>query len=353
MVYDHYMARNQKIDSEIIENVDSLESYLIAYEGLLSQGRDDTSQVQFIFRYAHNLKSSLAMTGLRESSELLHHAESCFDLVRSAKRKATLELTKVSIQMVDILRLHFENLDAPFPDCSKIVETMELFVKSENKDDLYIDIPFPLIISEIKLVSQAVKEGKNLWLLQKLITTSIPEDFYEMLPSFEEAQKAGTLIAFSPQWKDLPKSSNECVLQLLIASDLDKKAIAKISHDPLRPVRIKKTPRYYLSNELGKDIQYILDTHDFKACSEIPMHGRCILAVNMDREGCSDEQPCLRPDIAVLAIGKYTADDEDILRCIDQGADAVSAGSAQIKESIEWLETLMFTKAIAKEEAKS
>ena len=104
------MASFRFSDPELAENIDLLERYLLQYESALTRGEEDTSQVQFIFRYAHNLKSSLGMLGFTAASSLLHKVESCFDLVRNAHKRATADLSRTALQVVDIVR---SNLQAP------------------------------------------------------------------------------------------------------------------------------------------------------------------------------------------------------------------------------------------------
>ncbi|HTH13714.1 MAG TPA: Hpt domain-containing protein, partial [Spirochaetia bacterium] len=91
------------MDPEVLENLEHLETDLVAYETGLSRGRDETGRVQFIFRYAHNLKSSLGMLGFTQASNLLHRVESCFDLVRNAKRRATADLARASLAALDLV----------------------------------------------------------------------------------------------------------------------------------------------------------------------------------------------------------------------------------------------------------
>ena len=74
-------ARENPEISEIIETLEKLEQSLIDYEDSIKNNRENASLIHIIFRYAHNLKSSLTIIGKHHSSEVIHLIENNFDKI--------------------------------------------------------------------------------------------------------------------------------------------------------------------------------------------------------------------------------------------------------------------------------
>lgn len=336
------MAHIEQIDPEIRENLDALESYLISYEAVLAQGRDDTAQVQYIFRYAHNLKSSFAMIGLTQASGLLHQVESCFDLVRSARRKASEALANAAIGMIDLLRNHIADVEAPFPDSSRLQAIVSEFLGGQDDvEDMRIELPFPLELSQAIDLVQAERSGRQLWIVEKLITSSLPREYFENLPSFEEAQKAGAIVAYFPAWEHLPKSRHECVLQILFATDETAENLAAIVHDPIRAIKPQSIDKCYIDNDIGPASRLVLQELGYHPVASPPASGK-VICCSAD-SGSTSFSSWKRPGLAILALGKYATSEQDVWKSLDAGADTVCPGTGEILKQTQWLEALLNT----------
>ena len=98
---------NREEYSDIIETLENLEQSLIEFEDALEGEGEADSLIHISFRYAHNLKSTLAMAGKEHSSELIHTVENHFDLLRSGEADPTRELVDKTLDAIDLIK---ENL---------------------------------------------------------------------------------------------------------------------------------------------------------------------------------------------------------------------------------------------------
>jgi chemotaxis protein histidine kinase CheA len=265
----------QALDPEVLDNLEHLESDLLAYETGLSRGRDETARVQFIFRYAHNLKSSLGMLGFSGASDLLHRVESCFDLVRNAKRKATSDLARASLATLDLVRVHLDSDGTtPPPDPTAVLGVLQSFLEAQTGEDTAVDLPFRLTWAQAETAAREVAGGRSLWLVEKLVTTDIDEEFFSILPCFSQAADFGTLVAFRPGWANLPKDRRECVIQLLVAGPADPAAAAKAFRDSFRVVHPPRPSRVYDGATLDPNTAAFLQGRGFRPLADWPPPGR-------------------------------------------------------------------------------
>lgn len=338
------MATSRFNDPEMVENIDHLESNLIAYESGLSRGQDDTSQVQFIFRYAHNLKSSLGMLGFSGASALLHKVESCFDLVRNAKKRATADLTRTALLVLDLVR---ENLQAPagsaFPDAAAIEAVLESFIASEAEGDLSIALPFPLGMEQARAVVNARRAGQHLWLIDKLITTNIDAEFFGMLPCFDQARSMGELIEHHPHWEQMPKDQPEAVLRLLVASHADHAEFGKQIHDSFRQVREPAVGKVFLARGLPPEVPAELVRLGFKPAEDWPAKGPALVVVGTGDPSLTARGGRRGHGVLALAMGDFSTGIQSRLACLDAGADAVATDVYELQRELLWLECLFYT----------
>ena len=162
-----------------------------------------------------------------------------------------------------------------------------------------------------------------------------------MLPSFEEAQKAGSIVAYFPAWEHLPKNRHECVLQILFASALDSAGLSELIHDPIRAVKPVPIEKVYNETAITPASRLVLEELGFRATVLPPSSDKAIYCVA--DTVFKSTAITKRPGLALLAIGKYAATEIEIWDCLDRGADAVSAGTAEITSHTQWLEALLNT----------
>lgn len=331
-------------DPEILENIDNLEHRLISYEGGLSKGKDDTALVQYIFRYAHNLKSSFGMLGLMDASKLIHHVESCFDLVRNAQRRASPALTRVALEVIDKLRTYLGTPETePFPDVSKEVAALDAFVHEEAEADLKVDFPFPFDLEKAGRCKEVLRAGYSLYLVERLVSTNLDEAFFLSLPVFEQCSAAGELLAFWPRFNEMPRHGTETVLQLIIASKLAPAQLSKALGGPYRPVAVPEISRLYLKGHIAPDAAEFLESLGYTAVDNDTVSGRHILVTGIGPESLTFLEAGRKTRRMVLALGVHTAPLPVVLLALDLGADAVALSIHQMKQELNYLESLFYT----------
>lgn len=222
--------------SEIFETLENLEQSIIEYEDSLKEEQEDTSLIHIIFRYAHNLKSTLAMARKERSSELIHAVESRFDGIRSGKEKSSSDLIDRSLRAIDIIKL---NLEQDFEDEEELetlkaeVEALEGTGASQGEA---AKVDFPLTPEQRKKSEEAVSAGKSLFQIEKLITSDIDAESFSQLPIYQDVADVGELIALYPAYENLNRKGEETTVKLLFSSSESAEELYYSIFDPFKEV---------------------------------------------------------------------------------------------------------------------
>ncbi len=221
--------------SDILETLDNLEDSIMGYEDSLNSGEEDTSLIHIIFRYAHNLKSSLAMAHKQHSSELIHAVESEFDLIRSGKATADAEVVDKSLASIDLIKENL-TLDTETEEELKRLQGEVEALQETTKSQKLATITFPLSKEQQNLLEDAEKKGQSIYQIEKLVTSDIDEDNYHNLPIYLDIEEVGFLIATYPPFEKLDRSKEQAVLKILFAGNRPEEELFYDIFDPFRRV---------------------------------------------------------------------------------------------------------------------
>lgn len=330
-------------DPELLENIENLESNLLEYETGMLHGVDRTALVPVIFRYAHNIKSSLGMLGFKDASRLIHEVESCFDLVRNARRHATDQLVKATLQVVDILRHHLARPEEALPDATAIVRDLQAFLHGTVQEDMSIPLPFALTLPEAAAVSDALGQGCKLRLMESLVFTNLDEADYGALPCFEQARQAGELLAWHPRWHDLPRDQEATVISLVLATRLDDDAFGRALGNPWRPVRQPECQHFHDPDGLPAAWTGFLEARGFRPLGEADPAGPALVVLAAGSPRLAKGRAARRSGVLVLAADVAGTGVAGMLAALDAGADTWAASLLGLEREIRYLETLGLT----------
>ncbi|MFP4562250.1 MAG: response regulator [Spirochaetia bacterium] len=235
--------------SDIIETLENLEQSLIEFEDALEKGGEADSLIHISFRYAHNLKSTLAMAGKDRSSELIHTVENHFDLLRSGEADPTRELVDKTLDAIDLIKENLfrdaeitEEIDQLIDELGRLRETTAAeeapAVKNAEAGVSVRKVGFSLSVEEREKAEELVAQGQKLFRIDKLIKTDIDRNTFETLPIYEDVAEAGTLIASRPDYDGIDTSHGETVLKILFASEEDKDELFYTIFDPFQEVTL-------------------------------------------------------------------------------------------------------------------
>lgn len=216
---------------EVSENLDRLEGALLNFEAAVQGGSDPGDSVHLIFRYAHNLKSSFSMGGHLDDSRLIHQVEEHFDRIRNGLEAPGLELTQASLRAVDLLKESVARGLVHHPETEPLTAQLADLRVADRV------IPPPLIPPELEAVwKDRGGAGQRLIRVEKIISTHLPEEFFQSLPCFDEAAAAGEVLLSTPSWADLDHSAKETLLRLWILTSKDRTQLRRILSDPFQVV---------------------------------------------------------------------------------------------------------------------
>jgi len=235
------MALDYELDmSEIIENLDKLESLLLNFEKQLLTGAADTTDIHITFRHAHNLKSLLAIAQKPLSSMLIHAIESAFDLVRKGEESINAALAEKSLDAVDLIRNNIENNREVENEINNLIfELKNVFAKIEKKKSNDSFLGFELTEEQQKNLESAVVSGKIIYQIEKLIKTDISESVFLNMPIYADLKEVGLLIASFPLYENFPKSS-ETILKILFATSEQHEELEYIIFDPFFKIELSE-----------------------------------------------------------------------------------------------------------------
>lgn len=204
--------------SEIFETLENLEQSIIEYEDSLKEEQEDTSLIHIIFRYAHNLKSTLAMARKERSSELIHAVESRFDGIRAGKERSSSDLIDRSLRAIDVIKLNLEQDFEDEEELASLKEEVEALEGAGAVGEEEAKVDFPLMPQQRKKAEEAVKAGNSLFQIEKLITSDIDEKSFLELPIYQDVADVGDLIAVYPQYEGINRKGEETTVKLLFSS---------------------------------------------------------------------------------------------------------------------------------------
>lgn len=221
--------------SDIIETLEQLEQGLIECEDILEGGREDDSMIHLLFRYAHNLKSSLGMVHKNFSSELTHSVENNFDLIRSGKMDMNRDLIDKSLEAVDLIKANLYR-DEETADELQALKAQLDEVQNEPREKKEAVINFILTDEQKSLVAGEASAGRDVFLVEKLIKTDIDRETYENLPIYEDIKAIGKLIAVDPDYTELSKKAEEGIVKILFATSLTEDELYYEIFDPMQKI---------------------------------------------------------------------------------------------------------------------
>jgi two-component system, chemotaxis family, chemotaxis protein CheY len=221
--------------TDIIETLEQLEQGLIEYEDVLEGGSTDDSIIHILFRYAHNLKSSLGMARKNHSSELTHSVENNFDLIRSGKMGMSRGLIDKSLEAVDLIKANLYREEETADELQALKETIDA-IKEEPGEKKEAAINFLLSDEEKSVIANEVSSGRSVYLVEKLIKTDIDKEGYENLPIYEDIKAIGKLIAKHPDYEHINRKSEEGVVKILFATSMTDDELYFEIFDPMQKI---------------------------------------------------------------------------------------------------------------------
>ncbi len=291
------MSENEQQDySDIIETLEQLEQGLIEYEDALDNERSDGSIIHILFRYAHNLKSSLGMVRKEYSSNLIHSVENNLDLVRSGKMVITREIIDKALEAVDLIKANLFRENETDDELSALKDELDA-VKESPREKKEASITFLLSDDQKSIIADEVSSGKHLYLVEKLIKTDIDKEGYENLPIYEDIKALGKLIAINPPYEKMNTNAEEGVVKILFSTSMTEEELYYEIFDPMhkiefdltaenipQTVEVDKAESQTDTLEITGDLRILIVEDDFTTRHlEVKMlepFGTCEVAVN-------------------------------------------------------------------------
>ncbi|MEW5816097.1 MAG: response regulator [Spirochaetota bacterium] len=225
--------------SEIFETIENLEQSLMEFEDALYKGEENESLIHIIFRYAHNLKSSLAMAHKQFSSELIHSVEGNFDLVRGGKKTASTQLIDRSLHAIDLIKMNLERDKESVEELKEVKTALDRLMQA-TEEVKKAAISFPLSKPEMETLLSAISRKYTVYQIEKLIKTDIDEASYKDLPIYQDIAEIGVHIATYPPFDKIDRKNTEGVIKILFASDKSGEELFYTIFDPFKPVDVSE-----------------------------------------------------------------------------------------------------------------
>ena len=228
--------------NEIFENIENIESSLLEFERQLAINNVDTTLIHVTFRYAHNLKSLLAMANKIECSKVIHIVESNFDLIRNGQQQINEKLIEKCLVLIDCIKSSFDTnyenlevLEGLSVDLQHVFDaTVEI---TEKNDSLFSE--FPLTPKEEEALYQAVESKQNVFVIEKLISSNIEAEYFNNMPILDDIAEIGSCITVYPSHEKLNKDIEFSVVKLLITTEKSADDLEYVIFDTFRKIEFE------------------------------------------------------------------------------------------------------------------
>ncbi len=241
----------QEDRSALFETLDQFEELLLDFEDHLAHQLPLTDDIHLVFRAAHNLKSGLAMANLPASSQLIHVIENQFDDLRNGRRNPSKELLDWGLKAADLIKLNLVGEGESSQELERLTSFIDNFfsqplssIPSTTEYGLYLTIPQKLLIDE------AMARGEHVYVIEKLISTTISEDDFKSLLIFDDIREVGRLLVQFPDFELLNRNQSETVLSIIFASDKTIAELETMIFDPFHEVSLNQ-PKQILRDFQG------------------------------------------------------------------------------------------------------
>jgi len=181
---------------EANEHLETLDSDLVALES----DPNDNARLNRIFRAVHSIKGTAGFFGFSSIVDLAHVMESLMSLVRDGKMAADPKVVSLLLAGTDKLRLMVDDPDnasqVPSEDEKKGLNAL---MTAEPPALAALDLPgLPAYLLgfdiDPELVRDALRHGRNFFVLQLRLQTDIEDQGQALLDYFEEVASLGTMI---------------------------------------------------------------------------------------------------------------------------------------------------------------
>jgi chemotaxis protein histidine kinase CheA len=228
--------------NEIFENIENIESSLLEFERQLAINNVDTTLIHVTFRYAHNLKSLLAMANKIECSKVIHIVESNFDLIRNGQQQINEKLIEKCLVLIDCIKSSFdtnyENLEVLEGLSLDLQHVFDATVENTEKNDSIFS-EFPLTAKEEVALYQAIESKQNVFVIEKLISSNIEAEYFNNMPILDDIAEIGSCITVYPSHEKLNKDIEFSVVKLLITTEKSADDLEYVIFDTFRKIEFE------------------------------------------------------------------------------------------------------------------
>lgn len=229
--------------THLLENLDSLESNLLALERLLKEDGDATSYVHLIFQNAHNLKSGLAFSDFSHSASLIHALEDEFDGVRRGKHQVKGSLIDFCMRAIDAIRSSIEAgaeavsaLEGLLDEAQRLVleqATPGATVQVAANEVLVTRFGMKMTEAEALRCDDLLNAGHDIYRVDKLLKRNLTRAQWDNLPIRDDLAVVGQLVLVQPNFETFQAGMDEQAVKFLLATTWDEERLKREIYDPL------------------------------------------------------------------------------------------------------------------------
>lgn len=188
---------------EALEHLDGIEADLLSIEE--NGANIDSDVVNKVFRAVHSIKGGAGFLGLDKVKDLSHNAENILNMIRNEELVPTPGIVSVLLSSTDLLTSMISDVtssnDVDITNhVNDLKDVLENSVDDEDKEDLEIFLQVgtaanPNLFSVNKFeYDTALKQGKNIFIIEYDLITDIEEKNKTPLGIINELQQTGELF---------------------------------------------------------------------------------------------------------------------------------------------------------------
>jgi two-component system chemotaxis sensor kinase CheA len=223
--------------AECDEHLVSIRRSLVTLEDEADAGSVDRALLDNLFRSFHTLKGISGMVGLAAAEQLAHHLESYLRELREGTAVLNASGFGALVSGVSLLEsvINARRNDQPIPSIDEVVAQLQ----SISVNSASVETVAPESSQQSEPAANEVTAMR--WLVEFTPTAELAERGVNVNSVRARLQEIGQLV----QAKPVVKGAGEIVFEFIIATDVDRAALASFESDGLtfKPAPIEVAPR--------------------------------------------------------------------------------------------------------------
>ena len=207
-------------------------------EGVLELDRpsdqDQMALIHKLFQSAHNLKSTLALSGLTRASKLVHTLEDALDAIRRGREGWSATVSDRTFAVIDVVRTCLQEESDASVNLDALQEAPSATPPSVPPSTAMPGVK--MTGPEVAALAAAMSRGERVYRIEKLFGPGLSREDFENHMILDDIRSMGTLLAVAPGYEAYAAAEQETVVRYVFNTVKTTAELEELFFDPLIPM---------------------------------------------------------------------------------------------------------------------